>query len=406
MLCGGLDEAGPLHGLCFPGGGLVGPSREEPMERGRSPLPSSHGPRAVFVGTALLAIAWFGEPSRAQWITALDGTKARFRGLCVVDSGVVWASGTGGTVVRTNDAGRRWHVLSIPGASDLDLRDIHAVDDRTAYALSIGEGEKSRIYRTNDGGKTWILQYTNRDPKGFLDAIAFRDADHGLALGDPVDGRFRVLTTDDGGTTWKPIPPEGMPPAWPSEGAFAASGTCLVVAGDGHAWFGTGGARASRVFRSPDRGRTWTAHETPVRAGTPSSGIFSLAFHDGDHGIAVGGDYKEPGRATQIVALTSDGGRTWRRPAGQEPDGYRSAVASVPGTRGRKLVAVGPTGTDTSIDGGESWQRLGATGFNAVGFAGPGAGWAAGDGLIARFEGNWSGEVSRPEATSPRPRSR
>src|SRR5262245_10522400 len=197
-----------------------------------------------------------------------------------------------------------------------------------------------------------------------------------------------------------------MPPALSGEGAFAASGTCLVVAGGGHAWFGTGRARASRVFRTPDRGRTWTAHETPVRVGTPSSGIFSLAFHDGDHGIAVGGDYKEPDRATQIVALTSDGGQTWRRPAGQEPGGYRSAVAIVPGTRGRNLVAVGPTGTDSSIDGGESWQRLGTTGFNAVAFAGPGAGWAAGDGVIARFEGKWPGEVTRPEGKPPGPRSR
>ncbi len=295
-------------------------------------------------------------------------------------------------MLRTTDGGRRWQAVSIPGASALDLRDVHAVDDRTAHALSIGEGEKSRIYKTTDGGKTWTLPYTNRDPKGFLDAIAFWDAGHGLALGDPVEGRFRILTTEDGGKTWTPIAPEGMPPAWPGEGAFAASGTCLVVAGEGRAWFGTGGARASRVFRSADGGRTWTAHETPIRAGTPSAGIFSLAFHDADHGIAAGGDYKEPGRAGQVVALTSDGGRTWRRPAGREPGGYRSAVAIMPGTGGRKLVAVGPTGTDASPDGGESWRRLDTTGFHAVAFAGPTAGWAVGEGVIARFEGPWPGE--------------
>jgi photosystem II stability/assembly factor-like uncharacterized protein len=284
----------------------------------------------------------------------------------------------------------------VAGGPDLDLRDIHAFDDRMAYALSIGEGEKSRIYKTADGGTTWTLQHINREPRGFLDAFAFGDADHGMALGDPVDGRFLVLTTGDGGKSWKRASSEGMPPALPGEGAFAASGTCLVTAGVGHAWFGTGGARMSRVFRSSDRGRTWTAHETPVRAGTPSSGIFSLAFNDGDHGIAVGGDYKEPGRASHVVALTSDGGRTWGSPKGPEPGGYRSAVARVPGTRGRDLVAVGPSGTDRSIDGGESWQRLGATGFHAVGFAGPGAGWAVGDGLIARFEGGSLGETAKP----------
>jgi hypothetical protein len=37
----------------------------------------------------------------------------------------------------------------------------------------------------------------------------------------------------------------------------------------------------------------WAAHETPVRAGTSTSGIFSPTFHDGDHGAVVGSDYEE-----------------------------------------------------------------------------------------------------------------
>jgi photosystem II stability/assembly factor-like uncharacterized protein len=352
----------------------------------------------------LLAVSWFGGSSRAQWTVQVGGIKARLRGLCVVNSRVVWASGTQGTVLRTTDGGRNWQPRPIPGVPDLDIRDIEGVDDRTAYALSIGEGEKSRIYATRDGGNTWTLQYINRAPKGFLDALAFRDNDHGLAFGDPVDGRFVILTTGDGGKTWEPIPTDRMPLALPGEGAFAASGTCLVVAGDEHAWFATGGAKISRVFRSTDRGRIWTVHETPVMAGTPSSGIFSLAFHDADHGIAVGGDYREPSRKGSLLALTSDGGRTWRIPEGRPPGGYRSAVAYVPGTQGRSLVAVGPTGSDVSRDGGENWRPSGTTGFHALGFAGPEAGWAVGDGLIARSDGRLLNEVASPETTSPPPR--
>jgi hypothetical protein len=75
---------------------------------------------------------------------------------------------------------------------------------------------------------------------------------------------------------------------------------------------------------------------------------------------------------------------------GKQPAGYRSCIAIVPGTPGPALIAVGPTGTDVSIDGGENWRRLGTTGFDAVGFAGPAAGWAVGEeGRIARFEGVW-----------------
>ena len=44
-----------------------------------------------------------------------------------------------------------------PGASKLDFRDIDAIDARTAYVLSIGEGPASRIYKTIDAGITWTL---------------------------------------------------------------------------------------------------------------------------------------------------------------------------------------------------------------------------------------------------------
>jgi photosystem II stability/assembly factor-like uncharacterized protein len=329
--------------------------------------------------------------ARAQWEPQASGTKARLRGLSVVSREVAWAGGNRGTCLRTIDGGKTWVARAVPGASDLDFRDVHAVDADTAYLLSIGEGPQSRIYKTTDGGATWAAPFVSPDPKGFLDALAFWDAEHGLALGDPVAGRFVVLATDDGGRTWARVPPEGMPPALPGEGAFAASGTCLVASGEGRAWFGTGGARASRVFRSTDRGRTWTAHETPVRAGTASAGIFSLAFRDADRGVAVGGDYKAPEQSGDCVALTADGGRTWTAPRGTPPAGYRSAVAFVPGARGPRLVAVGPSGSETSTDDGASWRPLGRLGFHAVGFAGPTAGWAVGeDGLIARWGGDWS----------------
>ena len=176
-----------------------------------------------------------------------------------------------GTYVRTTDGGVTWNSGTVPGAAELDFRDVHAADERTAFVLSIGAGEKSRIYHTADGSKTWALRFINHDPRGFLDAIAFWDANHGIAMGDPVDGRFTILTTGDGGVNWKKSPSDHMPLAKKGEGAFAASGTCLVVEGDRNAWFGTGGAAVSRVFRSMDRGQTWTVDETPIPAGIASS---------------------------------------------------------------------------------------------------------------------------------------
>lgn len=340
--------------------------------------------RVVVVLVVVVAAA----NAEAPWAVQESGTKARLRGLGVLSEEVAWASGSGGTCLRTADGGRTWTARPVPGAEGLDFRDLHAVDADTAFLLSIGPGAQSRIIKTTDGGASWMTQHANAGPKGFLDALAFWDADHGLALGDPVDGRFVILATDDGGKAWTPIAAEGMPPALPGEGAFAASGTCLVVGEGGRAWFATGGAKVARVFRSDDRGRTWTAHETPVASGAPSKGIFSLAFRDADRGVAVGGDYQKPEDAEAVVALTDDGGRSWHRPTGRGPGGYRSAVAFVPGADGRTLVAVGPSGSDLSRDGGDTWQPLDGPGFDAVSFASPDAGWASGEaGRIARYSG-------------------
>lgn len=334
----------------------------------------------------LSSILLLADAVSAQWLLQKSGTTARLRGVSAVSALVAWAAGTQGTYLRTTDGGATWQAATVPGAADLDFRDVEAFDADTAYLLSIGEGERSRIYKTTDGGRRWSLQYVNRDPQGFLDAMAFWDANHGLALGDPLDGHFLMLETRDGGATWQELPIESRPVALAGEAAFAASGTCIAAQGTSNVWFVTGGV-ASRVFRSTDGGRTWAVSATPVPSGSQSGGIFSVAFSDAKHGVVVGGDYKKEGEARDNTAMTDDGGRTWRRAKGPLPGGYRSAVAYT-AKSSRALVAVGPSGTDYSRDGGASWANLGTEGFHAVSFAKDGAGWAVGEnGRVAKFTG-------------------
>lgn len=313
----------------------------------------------------------------------------------MVGPSVAWASGADGTCLRTVDGGDHWERLQVPDGSRLDFRDVHAFTADHACLLSIGPGEQSRIYATTDGGRSWVASFINRDPRGFLDAIAFWDDRRGIAMGDPVDGRFMILRTDDAGKSWAPIAPEGMPLALAKEGAFAASGTCLAVQGDRNAWFGTGGAATSRVFRSVDGGRTWTVHETPLPADSPSKGIFSLAFRDADHGIAVGGDYRNAVQPAPNLIKTIDGGRTWSLIAKEPGLSFRSAIVSLPGASPFAWVTVGPEGGEVSRDDGETWIPLNLRGFHAADFrSSHSLGWAVGEGgTIARFNLN---EMTRP----------
>jgi len=337
-----------------------------------------------FIGGSLLA-AVPRTIALAQWQPVVTGTDAELRGLSVVSASVVWASGTRGRVARTTDGGRTWRVDTVAGATSLDLRAVHAMDARTAITASAGEAERgqARVFRTSNGGASWSQVFSTEQKGVFLDAIAFWDARNGIALSDPVDGRLFLLLTRDGGRSWQRVPPDRLPPTLEGEAAFAASGSCLTVFGGSSVWIGTGGGAKARVFRSTDRGRTWSVAETPVHAGTASSGIFSVAFRDARHGVAVGGDYQQPKGAVPNVALSDDGGRSWRLAKGSLPGGYMSGVSFAGRSR---AVAVGLAGTAVSNDGGDSWTMVDTVAYNSVRFASPTVGFAAGPrGRIARW---------------------
>jgi photosystem II stability/assembly factor-like uncharacterized protein len=321
---------------------------------------------AVFYAASLAALP-------QTWEAQSSGTSASLRGVNAVTKSVVWASGAAGTVLRSLDGGATWHAVVVPGAADLDFRAVRAWDSRTAWVMSSGPGAKSRIYKTADGGAHWSMLYPNPDAGGFFDALALWGARRAVVLGDPVDGQFVILTTDDGGQTWQR---RKLPPALPNEGAFAASNSCLVVRAGREVWFGTGGLSGARVFHSRHGGDRWDVVRTPLRHDSAAAGIFSLAFGDSSHEVAVGGDYGKPADSGGNVAITSDGGRTWSEPAGAHPKGYRSAVAYL---ASRKLwIAVGTSGTDISSDGGQRWIPIDNGAYNAISATGGDSAWAVG----------------------------
>ncbi len=313
-----------------------------------------------------------------QFTPQTSGVKARLRGISAVNARVAWASGADSTVLRTTDGGTTWRKLNVT-SEQLDFRDVDAIDEQTAFVLAIGNGPASRIYKTSDGGATWMLQFKNEDPRVFLDAMSFWDANHGIAIGDSVEGKFYIMTTENGGGAWKRVPATSLPPALENEGAFAASGTNIAIVGKSHAWIATGAAAKSRVLRTTDRGLTWKVVGTPIASG-PTSGIFSISFRDEKHGVVVGGDYRKEGDAVDNLAFTEDGGETWKLREGLS--GYRSVVAYVrSGSRMMGIMAVGPTGADYSRDDGRTWTLIEGLKFDTLSIARgrqPLIGWAAG----------------------------
>jgi photosystem II stability/assembly factor-like uncharacterized protein len=327
-----------------------------------------------------------GVPEPVQRTEQTSGTTALLIAVSPVSERLVWASGARGTWVRTTDGGATWQSGRVPGADTLQFRDVHAVSAETAFLLSIGNGDQSRIYRTDDAGRSWTLQFTNPEPEGFYDCMDFWDPRRGIVIGDAIRGRIAILTTVDGGAHWTRVPDSALPPAQTGEGSFAASGTCLVTRPGGHAWIVMSNPERGRVLHTSDFGRSWAVDTLPIttRAGV---GPQSVAFRDDRNGLVVGGGYaSEPGDV--LAAATADGGRSWT-PRARPPlaSGAWGGVY-VPGARRPTVVAVGPAGAVWSADEGATWAVVDTMNYWSVGFASPRAGWAVGaNGRITKLSG-------------------
>ncbi len=352
--------------------------------------------KSFFLFLTLLFL-FFNPSAEAQWWKVqTSGIATNLRGVSVAETPdkegipvpVVWVSGSNGVILKSLDEGKTWNRVHVAGGDALDFRGVVAFNASTAYLMSSGEGEKSRIYKTTDGGKTWKLQYSDNRKEFFLDTIACFSEKECFALGDPINGKCLLLKTSDG-EHWNPFPTDNMPSALPGEGAFAASNTCLALSGEKEIFFATGGP-AARVFHSNDGGLTWTVTETPVAHGNGSSGIFSIFADEDNRVIVLGGDYKELSYSERIVAYSLDNGKTWQL-AAHQPGGYRSALAHVDDGR---WVAVGPSGEDISNDNGVHWKHTDSLNLNAVAILDVATGWAVGPhGTIARFVNHTNYEI-------------
>lgn len=288
-----------------------------------------------------------------------SGTDASLRGLWVVNEQVVWASGSKGTVLKTENGGLQWKKIPVVGFEDKDFRDIVAFDAQKA--IIINAGSPAFILKTTNGGANWRVVHRDSSQKAFLDDVGFLDEQNGFVFGDPdAEGYFTLLQTTDGGETWQNIGKK-LPKAQTHEAGFAASGTIMRFKPP-HIWIGTGGGEQSRVLFSANQGDTWEAFSTPILAGSNVQGIFSMAFKDLNNGVAVGGDYTQAQNPEKTAIYTRNAGKTWKL-AKTFPKGYRSSVAFA---GKNQYICVGPNGIDISKNGGKDWKNFSNEGFHTI----------------------------------------
>lgn len=290
------------------------------------------------------------------WEIMSTPVDASLRGLSAITSEIAWASGSGGTWLRTIDAGKTWDHGVIAGLDTVDFRSIHGFDALTAIAVSAGQ--PAVIYKTTDGGETWILKHQESE-LAFLDGISFADENRGYVFGDPVDGKWMILQTFNQGESWYSV--SNLPNAKEGEAGFAASASSFLAEGT-NLWLGSGGKEAN-LYRSNNQGETWEIFASPLLQGEASQGIFSVASVGNGEIYCVGGDYTLLDSTRNNAGLFLSEKQEWAK-IQKSPTGYRSGVIYFP--RFQWVLSVGPGGSDFSSDGGVNWENFSKDGFHSI----------------------------------------
>ena len=274
-----------------------------------------------------------------------------------VDENIVWASGYDGSgsgqsyqdFTMTINGGDEWNPGTVDNAEGLDFAMIVAVNENYAWTAmyTVESGDPQGIFHTSDGGNTWAQQASAAfsGAGAFPNCVHFWNENDGWCQGDPVDGYFEMYTTTDGGDTWVRVPqgniPDPLPGEWGTVGYYDVVGDTV--------WFGT--QNGGRVFKSTDKGYTWTVATTPF----PSGAYVDIRFKDQNNGLAMDKNFE-----FAELAETSDGGATWTTIT-YSGVCYGADFDYVPGTD-NMYVSTGVNANDPayqgasySLDGGHIW---------------------------------------------------
>ncbi|MGE5432904.1 MAG: YCF48-related protein [Syntrophomonadaceae bacterium] len=290
-------------------------------------------------------------------------------------SGILWAFGEYGTVLKSPDNGKIWSAVDINTTED--LFSAITVNNRI-WAV----GANGLIIISTDGGESWSRQYSNTSKS--LTGIHFVDENNGWIMASDS----LLLKTTDGGNNWRQIRFKNM---WGGNAIFfidkdrgfllcgyynlgyfsspSTSGALYRTENGGETWvtvdsgttkyssisfsdnktgyistFSLG--NKSKLLKTTDAGSTWTSMNSPHEWN-------KMIFKDEKNGAAI--HYEQ---YICILGITTDGGESWEN---KSNIGLPLATSSFTGffNDENNIIVTGSGGYITSsTDYGQNWTSL------------------------------------------------
>jgi hypothetical protein len=223
--------------------------------------------------------------------------------------------------VRTADGGKTYKKGTIEPDNDAYyFYHLQPIDAKTAYLIGGSLDGSYFVRRTIDSGATW--SNTPFLPTTFPDLIYFYDANNGIYVGDPDSLGMYIAYTINGGNTFIRLPSTNVPHLDPDE--LGDTGNYSIVGDNIFMMAFRSTDFFSRVWRSVDRGRNWTAGEW---FSTNDFFVPRFTFTDANNGMLLRGIADE----TQKPLITTDGGATWHEGYSM-PDPVAYPVKGIPNT--------------------------------------------------------------------------
>jgi len=306
------------------------------------------------------------------------------------EANIFRSSQAGAGVYKSVDAGKSWQHMGLTGTYTIPRILIHPANPDIVYVAASGHewtnNAERGVYKTTDGGRTWANVLFVDDRTGAIDLVMDpADPDTLYAStwqrirqkwNDPRNfaeyAGSGVHKSTDGGRSWTPIN-KGLPEA-KYRGRIgldvcrSAPNTVYAFVdnyelsrepteeekADPYGLPSSGFIKGATVYRSDDKGATWTQ----MSGLTPEQKTF-MERHSNTYGWVFGQIRVDPSDANTVYTMglglnvSYDGGRTFKR--FQTPGSDHHGLWIDPDNR-RYLINVYDQGFAISYDGGATWK--------------------------------------------------